>query len=407
MPLHHVKQLEQRYLLGSYNRYDILIDRGSGPYLIDRSNKRYLDLLAGIGVNALGYAHPRLLRVLKKQIKRPLHISNLLYHEYQGPLAERLAGISGLDRVFFTNSGTESVEGCLKLARIFANRDPQKRPKHRVLALEGSFHGRTMGSLSATWEPRYREPFGPLLEGFDFVRFNDPDDLERQFDDTVAAVILEPIQGEGGIRPVEQEFYDKARQLTRNHGAALIADEVQCGLGRTGRWLAVHRLAPPAERDQLPDLIPLAKPLGGGIPLGAVLMREEVAACFSPGLHGSTFGGGPLACRVSLELLRIIEDEQLLLHVSEVGAWLRQELEQLTELPEVEEIRGDGLMLGIQMNVACRPLVERLIEKGFIANCTREKVLRLLPPLIIRKKQLSKFLSVLRDLLEEPTRNHP
>jgi len=403
MPLHHVKQLEERYLLGTYNRYDILIDRGSGPYLIDRHNKRYLDLLAGIGVNALGYNHPRVLRILRKQIKRPLHISNLLYHEYQGRLAERLASISGLDRVFFTNSGTESVEGCLKLARMFANRESPSPRRYRVLALEGSFHGRTLGSLSATWEPRYREPFEPLVPGFEFVRFNDPDDLERLFSDEVAAVILETLQGEGGIRPLSEAFYRRARLLTRESGAALIADEVQCGLGRTGRWLAVHKFASPEDRDELPDLVSLAKPLGGGIPLGAVVMKEEVARSFGPGLHGSTFGGGPLACRLSLEVLSIIEDEGLLKHACEVGLRFRERLEELTTLPGVEEVRGDGLMVGVQMSRPCRPLVERLIQRGFIANCTRQTVLRLLPPLNIQMKQLDKFAGVLRELVTDPT----
>lgn len=399
MPLHHVKQLEARYLLGTYNRYDILVDRGSGPYLIDRQNRRYLDLLAGIGVNALGYNHPRLLRVLKKQIKRPLHLSNLIYHEYQGRLAARLAGLSGLDRAFFTNSGTESVEACLKLSRVYANRDSPAKRKYRVLALEGSFHGRTFGSLSATWEPRYREPFEPLVPGFEFVRFDDPEDLERRFDDEVAAVILEVVQGEGGVRAISEEFYRRARTLTRESGAALIADEVQCGLGRTGRWLAVHKFASREESGGLPDLVPVAKPLGGGIPLGAVLMKEAVAETFSPGLHGTTFGGGPLACRVSLETLQIIEDENLLEHAATVGAAFRARLEGLVGLGGVEEVRGEGLMLGLRMKEPCRPLVERLLGEGFIANCTRGTILRLLPPLVIKPKQLEKFAVVLERLL--------
>jgi len=402
MPLHHVKQLEERYLLGTYNRYNILVDRGSGAWLIDRQNRRYLDLLAGIGVNALGYSHPRLLQILRKQIKRPLHVSNLLYHEYQGRLAERLAGISGLDRVFFTNSGTESVEACLKLARVYANREEPTPRKYRILAVEGSFHGRTFGSLSATWEPRYREPFEPLVPGFEFVRFNDVDHLEERFGDDVAAVILEAIQGEGGVRPISEAFYRCARRLSREHGAALIADEVQCGLGRTGRWLAVHKFASPEARDDLPDLVPLAKPLGGGIPLGAVLMKDEVARCFGQGLHGSTFGGSPLACRLSLEMLKIIEEDGILEHVRDAGGKLLRQLDRLRGLPGVVEVRGEGLMLGVQMTEPCRPLVDRLIGEGFITNCTRQTVLRLLPPLIVRHKQLDKFVAVLRRLLEEP-----
>ena len=403
MPLSHIKQLEEKYILQTYNRYDILIERGSGAYLFDRNNKRYLDLLAGIGVNALGYNHTRMLRVLRKQIKRPLHVSNLLYHEHQGRLAKRLAEISGLDRVFFANSGTESVEGCLKFARAFAHANVREGaiPKHRVLAVEGSFHGRSFGSLSATYEPAYREPFEPLVPGFDFVKFNDVKDLERRFSADVCAVILEAVQGEGGVRPVSEEFYHAARRLTRESRSVMICDEVQCGLGRTGRWFAFHKFAGPEARDELPDLVATAKPLGAGLPLGAILLKEELAAGIKPGIHGATFGGGPLACRMSLELLKVFEDEHILEHVQEVGAHFRHRLEALVELPVVEEVRGEGLMLAVQLKVPGRPLVQQLLEAGFIANCTRETVLRVLPPLIIRKKQIDKFVDALRPLLAD------
>ncbi len=402
MPLKNVQKLERQYLLGTYNRYDILVDRGSGPYIIDRNNKRYLDLLAGIGVNALGYNHPRIVRLLRKQIKRPLHVSNLLYHEYTGRLAQKLADISGLDRAFFTNSGAESVEGALKFARVFSNAKAPEPRKYRVLAVEGAFHGRTMGALSATHDQNYREPFAPLVPGFDFVGFNDPRDLERRFSDDVAAVVFETVQGDGGVRTVSEEFYRRARELTREAGAALIADEVQCGLGRTGRWFAVHRFAPPeGPRDELPDLISIAKPLGGGIPMGAVLLKEEVARTIRAGTHGTTFGGGPLACRVSLETLKVIEDEGLLEHVRETGAHFKERLGSLVDLPGVVEVRGDGLMLALELNIPARPVVERLIEAGFIANSTQETVLRFLPPLVIRNKQIDTFVRALRAELAE------
>ncbi len=400
MPLSHVKTLEEQSLLETYGRYDMLVDRGSGAYLFDKSNKRYLDLLAGIGVNALGYNHPRMLRVLRKQIKRPLHISNLLYHEYQGRLAHRLTELSGFDRVFFSNSGTEAVEGCLKLARAHANARKGSTGKNRVLALEGSFHGRSIGALSATHPVKYRTPFEPLLSGFEFVRFNDPEDLERHFSDDVCAVILEAIQGEGGIRPISEEFYRRARRLTGEAGAVLICDEVQSGLGRTGRWFAHHKFAEPGERDALPDLVSLAKPLGGGLPLGAILMKDELAAAIEPGLHGSTFGGGPLACRLGLEMLRVFEDEHILEHVREVGVYFRQQLETLRDLPVVAEIRGEGLMLAVQLQVPAKELVKQLLDAGFITNATTGTVLRFLPPLIIQKKQIDKFIKVLRPLLE-------
>ena len=234
MQLQHVKELESKYLLGTYARYEILVDRGTGAYLIDKSNKRYLDLLAGIGVNSLGYNHPRVKQALRKQIKKPLHVSNLIYHEYQGRLAEKLSKISGMDRVFFTNSGSESIEGCLKFARASA------RPKFRVLAFDNSFHGRTFGALSATGQKKYREPFEPLVPGFDFIKFNDVADLERNLTDDVCAVVIETIQGEGGIHPISSDFYRRARELTGQKGALLIIDEIQCGLGRTGVVLACY-----------------------------------------------------------------------------------------------------------------------------------------------------------------------
>ncbi len=394
MPLKNIKQIEHRHLLTTYNRYDLLVDRGSGPYLIDRSNRRYLDLIAGLGVNALGYAHPRIVRVLRKQVKRPLHVSNLFYHEFAGPLAARLADLSGLDRVFFTNSGTESVEGALKFARLYGGE------KHRFLALEGAFHGRTMGALSATHAPKYREPFEPLLAGFEFVKFNDTADLERHLDDDVTAVLIETVQGEGGVRLVSGEFYSAARQLTREHGALLIADEVQCGLGRTGRWLAVHKFADPRSRDLLPDLVTLAKPLGGGLPMGAVLLADHVAEKVQPGMHGHTFAGGPLACRVSLELLRTIEGEGLLDHAREIGAYFLDRLREFKEHALVRDVRGDGLMLALELSVPSRPVVMKLLEAGYITNSTSETVLRLLPPLIIRKKQVDKFLPALKTALD-------
>src|SRR5438876_8503152 len=252
MQLAQVKELEKKYLLGTYSRYELLVDRGSGAYLIDRSNKRYLDLLAGIAVNALGYNHPRIKQVLRKQIKRPIHVSNLIYHEYQGRLAEKLCQVSGLDRAFFTNSGTESIEACLKFARAFA------RPKFRFLSLDQSFHGRTLGALSATGQKQYREQFEPLVPGFDFVKFDDVEDLEKKLTDDVCAVLIETIQGEGGIRPISENFYRAAREFTKKSGAVLIVDEIQCGLGRTGQWCALQRFAPPTDNAMLPDTVALA-----------------------------------------------------------------------------------------------------------------------------------------------------
>jgi acetylornithine/N-succinyldiaminopimelate aminotransferase len=394
MQLATVKELEKKYLLGTYARYELLVDRGSGAYLIDKSNKRYLDLLAGIGVNSLGYNHPRIKQVLRKQIKRPIHVSNLMYHEYQGRLAEKLCEVSGLDRAFFTNSGTESIEGCLKFARAFA------RPKFRILSLDQSFHGRTFGALSATGQKQYREQFEPLVPGFDFVKFDDVADLKAKLTDDVCAVLIETIQGEGGIRPISESFYKAARDLTFKQGALLIVDEIQCGLGRTGRWFAFHRFAPPSNKAMLPDMVASAKPLGLGIPLGAILLNEKVAAAIQVGQHGTTFGGGPLACRTSLEYFDILEEEKILERVREVGGYFKERLEELKDLPVVKEVRGEGLMLAVELRISGKEIVKELLSQGFILNCTHETVLRMLPPFIITKKQIDKYMKALRPVLE-------
>src|SRR2546423_3374020 len=394
MQLAQVKELEQKYVLGTYSRFDVLFERGSGAYLIDASNKRYLDLLAGIAVNALGYNHPRIKQVLRKQIKRPLHVSNLIYHEYQGRLAEKLCQISGLDRAFFTTSGTESIEGCLKFARAYA------RPKFRVLSLDQSFHGRTFGALSATGQKQYREQFEPLVPGFDFVNFDDTADLERKLTDDVCAVLIETIQGEGGIRPISENFYRTARELTKKKGAVLILDEIQCGLGRTGQWFAFHRFAPPSNKELLPDMVALAKPLGLGIPLGAVILNQRIAEAIQPGQHGITFGGGPLACRASLEYFKVLEDENLLEHVRKTGAYFKQRLEELKDLPVVKDVRGEGLMLAVELTISGKEIVKQLLQLGFILNCTHETVLRMLPPFIITERQIDKFVRALRPVLE-------
>ena len=301
-----------------------------------------------------GYAHPRMVRVIRREAGRATHVSNLFHNPYQGPLARKLAQWSGLDRVFFSNSGSEAIEGALKLARAYAHAksDSGGRLKTRFLALENSFHGRTMGALSITHTAKYREPFAPLVPGAEFVRFNDVADLDAKFDDTVCAVVIEPIQGEGGVHVVSEEFWNRARQLTAQHGAALIADEIQCGLGRTGRRFAYQKF------DSLPDIVTVAKPLAGGLPLGAFIASEKFASALSPGMHGSTFGGGPLVCAAALEFLTIVEEENLLANVRERGAELRAGLEKLaTRFDFIREVRGEGLIIGIDLSVEGAPFV--------------------------------------------------
>jgi len=300
MSLASVSRMEAKLLLPTYERQPILFVRGRGVYLWDSKGKRYLDFLSGIGVNALGHSHPAVQAAIKRQAGRLIHVSNLFFHEYQAELARLLTEISGLDRAFFCNSGTEAWEGALKLARAFAqmnNRNGHK-PKTRILAMENSFHGRTFGALATTGQPKYRAPFVPLMPGVGFVKFNDLGDLQRKFDSSVCAVCIETIQGEGGVCPVNREFLELASRLTKQSGALLVLDEIQCGLGRTGHHFAYQHYG------VLPDVVTVAKPLACGLPLGAILTTERVASCMHPGLHGTTFGGGPLACAVAIEFLR-------------------------------------------------------------------------------------------------------
>lgn len=396
MNLASVMKSEAALLLPTYERNPVLFTRGRGVYLWDSNGKRYLDFLSGIGVNALGYGHPAIRKVLGEQAAKLIHISNLFFHEYQAELAKLLTRMAGLDRAFFCNSGTEAWEGALKLARAYAHEHSRNghKAKWRMLALENSFHGRTFGSLATTYQKKYRAPFAPLLPGVNFVAFNDLDDLKRQFDGSVCALCLETIQGEGGINPVTPEFLQLAREVTKKYGALLIIDEIQCGLGRTGDYFAYQRYG------VRPDIVTVAKPLAAGLPLGAILATETVASCMHPGLHGTTFGGGPLSCAVAIEFLKQVEE--LLPHIVETGDYFRSQLDQLaTKHVDIREVRGMGLMLALELNSAdlAKNIARRLLEEGIIINRTHETVLRFLPPYIIEKKHVDSVTSALSAAL--------
>ena len=398
--LDELRAAEAKLLLGTYDRYPLLFERGEGVHLIDENGVRYLDLLSGIGVNALGYAHPAIEKAIAEQSRKLIHLSNLYYHEGQAALALRLTEATGMDRAFFCNSGTEANEAALKLARAWAKlkREQGVPLGTKFLALENSFHGRTMGSVAATWKDKYREPFDPVMPGVEFVRFNDVEDLKAQFSNEVCAVLLEAIQGEGGIRPVSREFLRAARELTRSTGALLIADEIQSGMGRTGKWCAYQHYG------VQPDVTTLAKPLAGGIPLGALLCTEEAAQAIHAGMHGTTFGGGPLACAVALAVVDTIEREHLMEHVTEVGTYFREKLEHLAKKHSaIVDVRGLGLMLAIELDSAdlAKAVLGEMMKRHILINRTSETVLRFLPPYILRREHVDQAIAALDEILIE------
>jgi predicted acetylornithine/succinylornithine family transaminase len=404
-----IAELERQYLLGTYNRYPIVLTRGKGVFLYDLDDRRYLDFVSGLGVNALGHAHPRIVKTIREQAGRLIHVSNLYYHEYQGALAEKLCtlasgssgdGSSGEKfRAFFQNSGTEAIEGSIKLARLAGHRAGGES-KSRLVALEGSYHGRTFGALSLTGQEKHRKGFEPMLEEVTFIAQNDIEGLRAAVNDSTCAIVLEPIFGEGGIYECSVEFLRECRAVADRHKAALIFDEIQCGLGRTGTMFAFQSFG------VTPDIVAIAKPIAAGLPLGAFIAKEEFANAISPGQHGTTFGGGPLACRVALEFLAIVEDEKLLDNVNKVGAYLQQELKTIVEKSAVaKEVRGRGFIQGINLEIPARPIVDEALAEGVLFNSTHDTVVRFLPPFLLEEKHVDKGIRVLKKLLKKKRRS--
>jgi acetylornithine/N-succinyldiaminopimelate aminotransferase len=383
-----VEEREQAFVLGTYARTPFHPRTGKGARLFDAEGNAYWDLLGGIAVNVLGHRHPRLQKVLREEAEALLHVSNLYYHPAQGILAERLVRGSGLCRAFFCNSGTEANEAALKFARL-ANPG-----RSEVVALEESFHGRTLGSLSLTGHEAYRTPFAPLVPGAKFVAPNDIAALEAAVTDQTCAIFLEPIMGEGGIVPLSDDFLAAARKAADRTGAILVFDEIQCGLGRTGSLFAFQRSG------IKPDAVTLAKPLGGGLPLGAVVIGDALEGLVKPGHHGTTFGGNPVACRLGIAVLDEIRESRLLEKVQNTGTWFEQQLRRLQSHNEsIVDIRGTGLMWGIELDRPASAVARELLGKGFVVGTARDKVLRLLPPYIVPKKALSEFLGALEMVL--------
>jgi len=391
-PFEEIAALERNYLVQNYARYPLALHRGKGCYVYDLEGNRYLDLISGIGVNSLGYAHPRITKIIRQQAGLLLHTSNLYYHEYQGRLAERLAKITGLKRSFFCNSGAEAMETALKMIRAHGNSVSPK--KINIISLDNSFHGRTLGALSITGQPKYRKDFEPLLPGASFVARNDLQALEAAVNENTAGIVLEVIQGEGGIYPVSEPFARKARELADRYNALLVFDEIQCGVGRPGSHFAYQLFDTPI----MPDIVIAAKPMACGIPLGVVVATENAGTSIKPGMHGSTYGGGPLACRVALEFFDILDE--LLPSINSVGVYFRMKLTELMrQFPFIKEVRGQGLMIGVELAFSGKQLVLDGIREGLLFNCTHDLVLRFLPPYIITEQDVDRAISALTKVL--------
>jgi predicted acetylornithine/succinylornithine family transaminase len=380
-----VQAREARYVLQTYRRQPITLVRGQGVRVFDADGREYIDLLSGIGVASLGHAHPGLARVIADQANTLIQTSNLFYHPLQGIAAEKLARLSGLSRAFFCNSGTEAVEACLKFARRYWFTKGEARPE--IIALEESFHGRTFGALSVTSDEHYREPFGPLLGGVKWVPNDDPAARAAAVSSKTAAIIAEPVQGEGGVRPLSREFAKAISDACAKTGALLIADEIQSGLGRTGRPFQFQALG------LKPSLVSVGKALGGGVPVGAALLSEEVAASISYGDHGTTYGGNLLACRAAIYFLEQLEGG-LIEHVARMGAHVQERLAAMaSRLPVIREIRGAGLIWGIDLHKDAAGVVPAGLERRVIVNRTSGTVVRLLPPLVITAAELDEGLN--------------
>lgn len=388
-----VMALEREYLLQNYGRYPLVLRRGKGCYVYDLNGKRYLDLIAGIGVNALGHSHTRIVNVIREQAGQLIHTSNLYYHEFQGKLAKKLAEVSGLQRTFFCNSGAEAVEAAIKMMHSHGTQiNPEK---YEIVSLSNSFHGRTMGALSITGQPKYRTPFEPLVPGAKFVPPNDVAALEQVVSEKTAGIILEGVQGEGGIYPLSREFVRKARELCDRYDALLVDDEIQCGVGRPGTYFAYQLHSPVI----MPDIMVAAKPLGCGVPLGVTVVNERAAKSIAPGMHGSTFGGGALACRVALEFMDILDG--LLPGIQQVGAYFRLRLDELAhKYSVIKEVRSVGLMIGVEFHDPCKHLVNDGMAEGLLINVTHDTVLRMLPPYILTEQQVDQAMKGLTKIVK-------
>lgn len=386
------KKKADKYHFDLYKRYPITLVKGKGCKVWDDERNEYIDALAGIAVNSLGHSHPRIVKAIQKQAGKLMHISNFYYNEPQSNLAEKLVEVSGLDRVFFCNSGAEAVEGAIKLARKYSNK---KGKTGNILSMENSFHGRTLGTI-AMGKDKYQNGFAPMPSGFERVPFNDIKALENRVNDQTIGIILEPIQGEGGIVSISKQYLKTARELCDTLDIPLILDEVQCGIARTGKMFAYQHY------DIKPDIVASAKALGSGFPIGAVIAQEKFAKAFDYGNHGTTYGGNPLACAAALETLNVIEDDNICEMARVRGDYMMTRLRDLSNnWPAIKDVRGMGLMIGVELNFPGADVVVEMMNRGVLSNCASDVVIRLVPPLIMTKEEIDTVVNVLVESIKE------
>ena len=379
----------EKYVIANYGRVDSVIVKGQGSTIWDADGKEYLDMFPGWAVSGIGHCHPKVVQAIQRQAAELIHIDNTFYNTLQGQLAQLLSERAFGGKCFFCNSGAEAVEAALKLARRHTAKE-----KYKIITAEGGFHGRTIGAVTATAQPKYHQGFLPLVPGFVYVPYNDIDAMRQVFDDEVAAVLIEPIQGEGGIKIADAEYLQAIRELCDAHGAVAIWDEVQCGMGRTGKWFGYQH------SDIEPDIMTMAKALGGGVSIGAIMAKNEVAQSLVPGTHASTFGGNPLACAAAIATIEAIEEEEMLANAQQMGELTRSKLNELKAQQHcIEQVRGLGLMIGIELNEPGAPIVKACWESGLRINCTQDTVLRFMPAMNVDEASITKALDILNSVL--------
>lgn len=390
----NIIEIYNKYVISNYARIPLVLVKGEGVHVWDEDGNRYLDLFSGWAVSSLGHCHPNVTKAIQDQAAKLVHLPNIFYTEPQGVLAKHISENSFNGKCFFCNSGAEANEAAIKLARIHNS----SKGKYKIITMKDSFHGRTLATLTATGQPKYQSGFSPLVEGFTYVTFNDLNEIEKAVDDKTCAIMLEPIQGEGGINVAGIEYMNGLRKICDDRGILLIVDEVQCGMGRTGKYFAYQHLG------ITPDIMTLAKSLGNGVAIGAMVAKSEISESLAPGTHASTFGGNPLACAAAIAVFETIQSEGLLENAAKMSNYAFEQLRNLAkDFSIIKELRGIGLMIGIELNVGAGEIVKKCLDEGLILNCTHDNVIRFMPQLNVKKEHIDEGLKILRNVLSSGT----